>query len=157
MNTNPQIASPRGISGEGWAAIAGAVGFAIVPKLDDSDVQLSHRSVYSGFHFTRHFSDPLSQNSEVLKRSQAEIAAFLMQKPPHIPKDESPMTNVLTGAELQVEDSPGNFTVEKQADKVIVRTYDRIGGAFLTTYPSGINGDLGKPDPATGSDPGPIR
>jgi len=30
MNTNPQIASPRGISGEGWAAIAGAVGSAFL-------------------------------------------------------------------------------------------------------------------------------
>jgi hypothetical protein len=30
MNTNPQIASPRGLSGEGWAAIAGAVGSAFL-------------------------------------------------------------------------------------------------------------------------------
>ena len=30
MNTNPQIASPRGISGEGSAAIAGAVGSAFL-------------------------------------------------------------------------------------------------------------------------------
>jgi hypothetical protein len=30
MNTNPQIASPRSISGEGWAAIAGAVGSAFM-------------------------------------------------------------------------------------------------------------------------------
>jgi hypothetical protein len=30
MNTNPQIASPRSISGEGWAAIAGAVGSAFL-------------------------------------------------------------------------------------------------------------------------------
>ena len=30
MNTNPQIASPRGITGEGWVAIAGAVGSAFL-------------------------------------------------------------------------------------------------------------------------------
>jgi hypothetical protein len=30
MNTNPQIASPRTISGESWAAIAGAVGSAFL-------------------------------------------------------------------------------------------------------------------------------
>jgi len=30
MNTNPQIASPRSLTGEGWAAIAGAVGSAFL-------------------------------------------------------------------------------------------------------------------------------
>jgi hypothetical protein len=30
MNTNPQIASPRTMSGESWAAIAGAVGSAFL-------------------------------------------------------------------------------------------------------------------------------
>jgi hypothetical protein len=31
---------------------------------------------------------------------------------------------------LKVEDSPGNFTIEKRAGHVTIRVYDRFGAAY---------------------------
>ena len=43
--------------------------------------------------------------------------------------------NPATGGELEIEDSPGNFTVEKQDGKIIVSVYDSAGRAWLLTFP----------------------
>ena len=43
--------------------------------------------------------------------------------------------NPVTGGDLEIEDSPGNFTVDKQDGKIIVRVYDSAGRAWLLTFP----------------------
>jgi len=66
-----------------------------------------------------------------------------------------PEANWTTWAELKVEDNPGNLTVEKHADKVIVRIYDRSGTPFVYTFPIEAASKPGQPGrvpgPGTGS------
>ena len=48
---------------------------------------------------------------------------------PSLPKND------LSGTEITVEDSPGNFTVEKSAKSVIIRVHDFTGRAMVTERP----------------------
>jgi hypothetical protein len=42
---------------------------------------------------------------------------------------------MITGDELRIEDSPGNFTVEKDPTNVAVRIYDRAGRPMIHNFP----------------------
>lgn len=140
------------------AAFVAGVCFALLPTLGNSDVHVSRGSGYSEFRFRREFAESLSQHPEVLRRNEPEIATFLLQELRNSAKNGNPKTNIMmnlsTGDERKVEDSPGNLTVEKQADKVIVRFYDRSGTAFVKTYPIGATGTPGQPAPVPAPDRG---
>ena len=62
----------------------------------------------------------------------------------------SDQANPITEGELKAEDSPGNFTIEKQANQVIVRVYDRFGTAFAKTFPIPTTGNSSQPGCCTG-------
>ncbi len=136
------------------AAIVAGVCFTLLPKLGNSEIQVSRRSGYSEFRFRRDFSEPLSKNQEVLARTESGIAMFLLEDLRNSVMDRRPPMNMTAGGELKIEDSPGNFTIEKQANQVIIRAYDRIGEAVVKTFPIGTTGNPGQPDPAQGSDRG---
>ena len=118
------------------AAVVAGICYALLPKLGNSEVHASH-SYHSEFEYALSFAidEQLQERPEVLAGTESEIADFLLRNLRDRMKDESPMPNGITGAELQVEDSPGNFTIEKQAGKVIVRVYGRFGTAIVKTYP----------------------
>ena len=119
------------------AIFAGGGCFMILPKLENSETDILRdlrSSVFEYWFMTDH-QGPLSKNPEVLTRTPEEIAAFLLQGSPNA-EDKSPTWNVVTKAKLQVEDSPGNFTVEKQDDQVILRVYDRMGRPLVYTMPT---------------------
>jgi hypothetical protein len=138
------------------AILAVAVGggfYAIVPKLRDSDVAISRGSAFhsSLSRLLGRIDYSLKTNPEVLKWTDAKLCDFLRQSL----RDEksSAVPNRMTGAELTEEDSPGNFTVERQKDNVVVRVYDRFGTPFVLTFP--VTDEHGKPNPqrkAGGSD-----
>jgi hypothetical protein len=138
----------RLVPGVACATIIAGICFALLPKLDDSDVHVSPRWP---FFESQDYQDILQGRSEVLNRTEAEIADFLLDKTRRFALAKSPRRNVITGAELKVEDSPGNFTVEKQANQVIIREYDRIGDAVHFVFPIKAAGSPDQPDPATGS------
>ena len=50
----------------------------------------------------------------------------------------------MTGADVLLEDSPGNFTVEKSDKGVIVRIYDHIGRPILIEEPIPEAGKQGR-------------
>jgi hypothetical protein len=138
--------------------------FALVPKLGSADVQLSQGSAYAEYRFKLDFSDVLSKNPGVLTRPTADIAGFLLRQRQNArgflrrehqdaAMYQSPVRNVVTGSELKVEDSPGNFTVEKKPREVRVRVYNRFGMAFVKAYPIGAEHNVGRPAPVLGSDP----
>lgn len=109
-------------------SIAGGGIYAVLPKLGNSEVQLSRGSAYREYLFSREFSEALSKNPAVLTRSEGEIATFLLQARRNDAQGQSQARNVITGADLIVEDSPGNFTVEQTPAGARVRVYDRFGG-----------------------------
>ena len=145
----------RLVSGIVVAVILGFIGFVAVPKLSRSDVLISRGPGYRAFCFTHDFSEPLSKHPEVLARTEAEIADFLSHHWAAAWKNGR--ENVITGADLKLEDSPGNFTVEKKNREVVVRAYDRSGTAFVKTYRVGVKDTSGQSDSATGSAGDPIR
>jgi hypothetical protein len=134
------------------AAVVAGVCFALLPKLGNSDIQVSRRSGYAESRFRRDFSGPLLKNPDTLKRTELGIATFLVQE---LRNRVVPVTaNLITGGELKVEDSPGNFTIEKQANQVIVRSYDRFGTAFVKTFPIGATGKSDQPGAVPDTDRG---
>ncbi len=135
------------------AAIVAGGCFAIVPKIGDAEIHVSSASRLTIYWHKRKVSDALVKNPAVLTRPQEEIVAFLLQSLREAATDESPVRNSTTGTELKVEDSPGNFTVEKTPDKVLIRFYSSLGQPFVDAYPLAA----GQPDPAAGSDRGSRR
>lgn len=117
-------------------AIAGGGVYAVLPKLGNSEVQLSGRSEYWVYRFPGKLSELLSKNPAIFTRSEDEIAAFLLQAYGNNVQRQSPARNVITGADLIVEDSPGNFTVEQTPAGARVRVYDRFGRAHVIRPPS---------------------
>jgi hypothetical protein len=128
--------------------VAGAFG-AIVPKLGDSEIRVSRRLVHVPGTLLERFEDRLTQDRELLKRSEQEIADSLRKKPNAW--TDGPTKNPLTGGEVQVEDSPGNFTVEKQAGRVVLRAYDQTGAAAIKVLPLEPPGKQGDASPTAGS------
>ena len=48
--------------------------------------------------------------------------------------------NRVTGDGLRIEDSPGNFTIEKEATNIILRCYDNTGRPLRLDFPIGKAG-----------------
>jgi hypothetical protein len=137
-------------------AIAAGICFALLPKLDPADVEVSRgwRSRWADWDLLAACDRSLPGHPKVLGRTEPEIAAFLLQELPGVTDSETPIKNRITGTDLRVEDSPGNFTVEKQADKVLIRVYDRFGRALVKTYPIGTKHPPAQPGPAASRDRG---
>jgi len=132
------------------AAVVAGICFALLPKLGNSDIQIP-KWRHAGYSLSHFFEDRLENQREVLARPASRIADFLLRSL-HDVKDGTPV-NGMTGGELTVEDSPGNFTIEKQADQVIVRVYDRSGTAIVKAYPIGATAKPRQPDAGPGADP----
>jgi len=133
-------------------ALGAGILFASVPKLNASEVQVSRglwRQRLFPIHLRTSIESLLKDHPDVLRKSDQEIADYLLKNLGESAMDKAAMGNAVVGTRLMVEDSPGNFTVEKQRDKVIVRVYDLIGMALVTEYPipGGVgsrNGDAAK-------------
>ena len=135
------------------SAIGAGVLFTILPKLGSADVQLSRGWRSFDWPLSRICGEQLSNHPAVLRRTEPEIASFLLQEVRKIrEKYGVPEANRTTWAELKVEDSPGNLTVEKHADKIIVRIYDRSGTPFVYAFPIEATSKSGLvPNPSRGS------
>jgi hypothetical protein len=127
--------------------VIGAAGcFAIVPKLGNDGVHVSRGPRGRSDWFPRILRSSLEDSPDVLGRTDSEIAAFLRTKGGEWGR------NVVTGSELEVADSPGNFTVERKGEQVLVRVYDRIGRAVVETFPVGAKSDRSQPGHGPSSD-----
>ncbi len=106
-----------------------------LPKLEAPDVQVTHarrmRSYPQSLQYR--FRDFIAEQPELLKRSETKIADALM----HGPRRWTPgrQRNEIMGGDLMVEDSPGNFTVTKLDETVVIRVYDANGLAWVAKYP----------------------
>jgi hypothetical protein len=119
------------------ALVIASTCFALVHKLGNSDIHVYRQWTHPEHILSERLDEQLVNHSEVLGRTRSEIAAFFIQCLRGNIKDNTPMRNVITGAELKEEDSPGNFTVEKKPEEVVVvRVYDRLGRAIVKAFPA---------------------
>ncbi len=96
-----------------------------VPKLNDGEVATSR--AYRQWHSVPVLESKLASLLPKLqndRRTEAEIAEELLAA-------VSDTKNLLAGTEIRLEDSPGNFTVQREGGKVVIRAYDRDGRAIL--------------------------
>lgn len=123
--------------------VASGVLYACLPKLNESEVQISR-----GFRFRLPFElflineieGILEKHPEIIQGTGVEIADRLLKELQEMPDRKEYRAEAITGDELKIEDSPGNFTVEKLPDKVLIRTYDHTGMAAVIEYPlSGVS------------------
>ena len=129
----------------------------LLPKLGNSEIQLSQAWRHHPEVTLMAIDELLKESPEVLKRSEPEVAAFLLSSFAKWSKDGTTARNEVTGSELKLEDSPGNFTVEKQAKQVVIRVYDRFGTAVAKAIPIATASKPGQPDAAPDSDRGRKR
>ncbi len=130
------LAQPRGFGGycvrrvlplcAASGLIAGGI-FAIAPKLTDADIQVSRLPASWAYVLGGICEGVLTEHPEVQAKSGPEIGDYLLAnlRELHTP------SNRLTGGELKIDDSPGNFTVEKAANRVLLRIY-RADGSVMT-------------------------
>ena len=158
-----RIAGPRGLrwySGRvllpviAVLAFVAGIMFAALPKLDVSQVQISgaplrHQQFFA-FILCRDIDLLLTNHPDVLRGTAEEIAEYILKNVRKSAGREETARNRTTDSELRVEDSPGNFTVEKHGDKVAIRVYNLFGVAIRIDHSTPAPGENAKPD-TTGS------
>jgi hypothetical protein len=112
-------------------ALADFVGYLSMPKLTDSDMHISRsmRNIPSTLQYS--ITEFLESHEAVLQGSEQEITDAILKYSISPTANEQMRINSITGRSLKQEDSPGNFTVEKLPEEVVVRVYDREGSAFI--------------------------
>jgi hypothetical protein len=120
-------------------ALGAGIVFVSVPKLSASEVWLS-RSHYSWGDFfpsdlQRSIEMLLKDHPDIVQGTDQEIGAWLLKTLDETRVDKAKPRRTITGTELKAEDSPGNFTVEKRDDKIVIRVYDRVGMVRRAEYP----------------------
>lgn len=109
-------------------AVAAGILYLCLPKLDDAGLSFSHgRGSSAGMELWQAIANLISQQpdkqGDISQKSEREIAALILRGPFIPPKPG-----------LLMEDSPGNFTVEKKGEQVLIRTYDNDGRPNLLEY-----------------------
>jgi hypothetical protein len=118
--------------------LGAGIAFASVPKLGDSEVEISRgrwRQYRLPMDLRIDIQSLLDKHREILRGTDREIADYILKSLKRSRIDGARARETITGTELAVEDSPGNFTVEKRHNKVLIRVYDRYGGVLLAEYP----------------------
>ncbi|HVM62466.1 MAG TPA: DUF2330 domain-containing protein [Verrucomicrobiae bacterium] len=120
------------------SSFAAALTYVCLPKLPKADTQISryglrmHHLVSNLLHSYIEFA--IEQTPADLRQKDAPtIAKEILDHMPR-PKDQPHPLNSLMGGELEVESSPGNFTVEKRDGQIVVRVYDETGSPTEVEY-----------------------
>jgi|GEM_PF-3209121 len=125
------------------AMLAGITFFAVVPKLRWSETHVTDAFLQWGFpHMLLNQAAVLvAEHPEWRQGTAGSVAEHLLEnirtevgREVREATPRSRARNEITGADLEVEDSPGNFTVEVQPAKVIIRAYDREGRPMIFEF-----------------------
>jgi hypothetical protein len=122
------------------ASLVAAGVFTLLPKLDNGEIQVGRFRRCYVQSISAVYKDWLEQNPEVLKGTEAQIAAFLISCMEHPRAGGSPMLNPVMGGEFELEDSPGNLTIEKKSGEVRLQVYQADGSALTTIFALPVNG-----------------
>ena len=81
-----------------------------------------------------------AEHPDLTARTERQIADYLQANVVLARRkarpDGSKAVNQITGGEIQVEDTPGNFTVEKAATNIAIRIYDQTGRPLIWNFPA---------------------
>ena len=145
-----RVKLPRGLQRWlGWrvlpaAVICGAAAlifYAVVPKISVDETQLSTWPGMKGAHVvdvSNYIQNFLKDNPSIFEKSESEIAQSILAGLNEWPRnDPHKYPNRIFGGDLAIATTPGNFTVEKEGSKVLVRVYDAIGHPIVLEYDSG--------------------
>lgn len=115
--------------------------FFALPKLPASEVKVS--KWIQGLLHARELGMGLfiqfNENSSLMAKSEGQISDYLLTnvwresgKARYV--GDKPKNQIM-GDDLKVEDTPGNFTVEKGATNIVIRVYDQTGRPFIYNIP----------------------
>jgi uncharacterized cupin superfamily protein len=125
------------------AALIAGITYACLPKLGGSAIQVFryHRitSLVLLDNLESRLRIILNDEPAIFKQDERAIAERILQPLSTTEReygynDQQRLTNQF-GGEVQVEASPGNFTVEKREGKVVIQVYDQTGSPLLAEYP----------------------
>jgi hypothetical protein len=110
-------------------ALCGWILHANLPRIDDADVHIIRYSPGYWYRLVGDLEGHIKNNPEILQKSELEIGEYLSScvNKTNITDDIKP--NRLSGGKILVEDSPGNFTVEKQGRELLISVYYASGDA----------------------------
>jgi hypothetical protein len=113
----------------------GAIAFyAMVPKLNDSEVLTGRHSPYGVNILQSEVRSFLEGEPALLEKSNEEITDAILKYLRLQSYMAGPKKNTITGQDLKSEDSPGNFTVDREEGKVVIRFY-REDGSVIAIRP----------------------
>jgi hypothetical protein len=116
-------------------ALCGGILLANLPKIDASELRITRHLLLYQSGPCREISSLLDNNPDILQDSEQAIADFLLKNiSGDSPDFPGTVTNRVIGGKLLVEDSPGNFTVEKRDGNVEVRIYGGTGAENVLKY-----------------------
>ncbi len=117
------------------SAIVAGIVLASLPKVPAAEVQVFRHRDYYGSLLQSEIASLLNDHPKLLRGTSREIAdAILKQLGDTIMFQGNP-TNLVTGSKLKIDDTPGNFTVEKQGEEIVVRVYGHDGTVYSSEYP----------------------
>jgi Uncharacterized protein conserved in bacteria (DUF2330) len=126
-------------------AVIAAIGFVRCPKLASSEV--ARGSWFLSKHHTiilhDYIKSTLEENPKILHGTEKEIGESLIKLRSDTGEQRT-RQNAVMGTDILLEDSPGNFTVEKSDKKIIVRVYDMVGRPMLIEHPIPDAGKQGR-------------
>lgn len=132
------------------AALCAMAFYGALPKLPPSEVQVSHWARYY-MHPTMlagAIARQFDEHPEFARQTEEQIGEHLqasdMTEGVGKRARHARTVNVITGDELKVEDTPGNFTVERGVTNIAIRIYDRSGRPLIYSFPAS--------EPSKGSD-----
>jgi hypothetical protein len=117
--------------------------FLNVPRLAASEVTVSRGLRRFPGELQSNIEFLLQEHQVILEGSEQEITDSIMNHLHGPAENKKAMPNRIAGGELKVEDSPGNFTVEKQSDKVVIRVYDLDGSVSRIVHSLSADADNG--------------
>jgi hypothetical protein len=97
------------------------VAFAMMPKLSDSEVGVSRGRHHNPPYFYFGVTDFLEEHPTLLQGTEREIRDTILK---NWDKNEA------TGAKLEEEDSPGNFTIIREDNQNVIRIYGYDGSVM---------------------------
>jgi hypothetical protein len=127
------------------AVLISIIIYFCLPKLNASDANFTHpilSRLYQG-DLSCYIKTLFAEHPELSQQSEKEITSqifeflrkeFLYRQNMRKNAKAKTIRNEISGGILKVDDTPGNFTVNKTDDAVIIRFYDRIGAAMLQAY-----------------------
>ena len=116
--------------------------FIALPKLPASEVQVSNwlRNSRHPMMLRIEIECLFAEHPDLTARTERQIADYLQANVVLARRkarpDGSKAVNQITGGEIQVEDTPGNFTVEKAATNIAIRIYDQTGRPLIWNFPA---------------------